>query len=151
VVALAPGVTLYAAGDGEDRAALRGERVVTLGALPRERVLELLAAADAVALSSAWENFPHVLVEALAVGTPVIATAVGGVTEIVEDGQNGLLVPAGDPEALAEAIRRFFEEPGLRDALAAAAARSVERFAPDAVHDRLESVLRQVARPRLTQ
>jgi glycosyltransferase involved in cell wall biosynthesis len=148
-VELTSGVTLYAAGDGEDRAELRGDRVVALGALPRERVLELLAAADAVALSSAWENFPHVLVEALAVGTPVIATAVGGVIEIVEDGRNGLLVPPGDPAALAQAIDRFFADPDLRSALAAAAAPSVERFAPDAVHDRLEALLRQVARPTL--
>ena len=52
-------------------------------------------AADASLLSSAWENFPHTVVEALAVGTPVIATAVGGVPEVVHDGENGLLVPAG--------------------------------------------------------
>ena len=60
-------------------------------------VLELLAAADAEVLSSGWENFPHSVVEGLAVGTPVIATGVGGVREIVTDGDNGLLVPPDDP------------------------------------------------------
>ena len=74
-------------------------------------------------LSSAWENFPHVLVEALRVGTPVIATRVGGVPEIVEDGVNGLLVPPGDPAALAEAIRRFFADDELRARLACRGAR----------------------------
>jgi glycosyltransferase involved in cell wall biosynthesis len=144
---LTHGVTLVAAGDGEERAALRSDRARLLGAVPRERVLELLAAADATVLSSAWENFPHVLVESLAVGTPVIATRVGGVPEIVEDGVNGLLVPAGDPPALAAAVERFFDDADLRARLAGAARGSVARFAPDAVADTLEAALEQVAVP----
>jgi glycosyltransferase involved in cell wall biosynthesis len=141
------GVTLCVAGDGEERASLVGDHVRLLGPLPRLQVLELFAAADAVVLSSAWENFPHVLVEALAVGTPVIATRVGGVPEIVEDGVNGLLVSPGDPEALAGAIRRFFSDSDLRASLADAALASVARFSPDAVFDTLEATLQQVARP----
>ena len=81
-------------------------------------MLELFAAADAVLLPSSWENFPHAVVEGLAVGTPVIATAVGGVTEIVTDGVNGLLVPRGDAGALADAIRRFFADDGAARAAA---------------------------------
>jgi glycosyltransferase involved in cell wall biosynthesis len=138
------GVTLVLAGEGS--APPTGERVRFLGALPRERVLELFAAADASVLSSSWENFPHSLVEALAVGTPVIATRVGGVPEIVEDGVNGLLVPAGDAAALAGAIRRFFSDGDLQDRLRAAAAPSVARFAPDKVIDTLEQTLVQVVR-----
>ena len=95
---------------------------------PREEVQELLAAADAVVLSSSWENFPHAAVEALAAGTPVIATGVGGVAEIVEDGVNGLLVPPGDSAALAGAIRRFLGDEALRARLRAAAAASVARL-----------------------
>jgi glycosyltransferase involved in cell wall biosynthesis len=140
-------VTLCVAGDGEERASLYGEHVRLLGSLPRLRVLELFAAADAVVLSSAWENFPHVLVEALAVGTPVIATRVGGVPEIVEDGVNGLLVPPGHSEALAGAIRRFFSDSDLRVRLAEGARASVERFSPEAVLDTLEATLKRVARP----
>jgi glycosyltransferase involved in cell wall biosynthesis len=141
-------VTLLVAGEGEERAALEaeaGDRVRFLGALRREQVLELFAAADGVLLSSVWENFPHVLVEALAVGTPVIATRVGGVPEIVEDGINGLLVPASDAEALAAAVRRFFADAELRTRLAAATERSVARFAPGVVMDRLEETLVRVA------
>jgi glycosyltransferase involved in cell wall biosynthesis len=141
------GVTLLAAGDGEERSALTGRHVRTLGALPRERVLELLAAADATVLSSAWENFPHVLVESLAVGTPVIATRVGGIPEIVEDEVNGLLVPPGDPVALAAAIERFLADGELRRRLDDAARASVARFAPEAIVDMLETVLRRVAVP----
>src|SRR5205085_11410017 len=73
-------VTLLVAGDGEERTALEaiaGPRVRFLGSLPRAHILEVMAASDAVLLSSAWENFPNVLVEALAVGTPVISTRVG--------------------------------------------------------------------------
>ncbi len=92
-------------------------------------------------LSSAWENFPHTVVEALAVGTPVIATDVGGVGEIVEDGRNGLLVPSGDPEAFAAALRRFLGDAGLRGRLRAAAAPSVARFAPEEIYARLEEIL----------
>jgi glycosyltransferase involved in cell wall biosynthesis len=144
------GVALVVAGDGPERARLeelaRGLPVRFLGPQPRETVLELLAAADALLLSSTWENFPHAVVESLAVGTPVIATAVGGVTEIVEDGVNGLLVPPQDPAALAAAIGRFFEDGALRARLRAAAAGSVTRYAPERIYEQLESLLLEAAR-----
>jgi glycosyltransferase involved in cell wall biosynthesis len=152
-VAACDGVSLVIAGDGPERQRLDllvaelgvGDRVRFIGAQPRETVLEVLAAADAELLSSGWENFPHSLIEALAVGTPVIATGVGGVREIVTDGVNGLLVPPGDPEALAAAIRRFFADGELRERLRAAATGSVERFAPGPVYARLEELLRETA------
>ena len=111
------------------------------GAETRDEVLRLFAAADAAVLSSAWENFPHTVVEALAVGTPVVATAVGGVPEIVRDGVNGLLVPAGDPTALGTALRRIVEDDGLRRRLAAAAAPSVEPLAEDVLLGAVERKL----------
>ena len=76
----------------------------------------------------------------------MIATAVGGVPEIVRDGENGLLVPPGDPAALAAAIRRFFAEPELRARLRSNAAPSVERFAPEHVYGELEQILEEAAR-----
>src|SRR5581483_10833323 len=120
------------AGDGDERGAVEARAselglngpVRFLGSLPREDVLALMRGADAALLSSAWENFPHTLVEALAVGTPAIATRVGGVPEIVTDGENGLLVPPGDATALAAAIRRFLDDDALRARLTAAAAPS---------------------------
>jgi glycosyltransferase involved in cell wall biosynthesis len=147
------GVSLLIAGDGPDlddvRREARGrgldERVRFLGPLDRDGVLALFRAADASLLSSTWENFPHTVVEALAVGTPVIATAVGGVPELVRDGVNGLLVPAGDAEALAGAIRRIVAEPGLREQLAANAASSVAHLDRDRVYARLEAILHSAA------
>jgi glycosyltransferase involved in cell wall biosynthesis len=143
-VARTDGVTLALVGDGDGRAELEAASVRSarfLGRLPRRRVLEVFRAADAALLSSSWENFPHSVVEALAVGTPVIATAVGGVPEVVEDGVNGLLVPPGDPVALAAAIDRFFADDALRARLRGAAAASVERYGAETVYGELERIL----------
>jgi glycosyltransferase involved in cell wall biosynthesis len=153
-VASADEVSLLIAGEGDERAALERDvaelglvgRVHFLGALPRVRVVELFAAADASILSSTWENFPHTVVEALAVGTPVLATATGGVSEVVHDGENGLLVPLGDSAALGDAVRRYFGEDGLRRRLRDAAAASVADYAPERIFGILEETLRRVAR-----
>ena len=136
------GVALVIAGDGPDRAALErlgGARF--LGARPREVVLELFRAGDASLLSSSWENFPHSVVEALAVGTPVIATRTGGVAEVVRDGENGLVVEPGDIGALVDAIERFFSDAALQARLRANAASSVAAYAPDEIYGRLEQIL----------
>jgi glycosyltransferase involved in cell wall biosynthesis len=113
--------------------------------VPRGEVIGLLKAADAAVLTSAWENFPHGVVEALAVGTPVIATRTGGVSEVVQDGDNGLLVEPGDAPAFAAAVRRFLGDESLRERLRAAAAPSVARYDADAIYGRLESLLREAA------
>src|SRR5439155_26658217 len=109
-VAGTDGVRLVIAGDGPERQSLEaragelgiGDRVTFLGAQPRERILELFHAADATILSSSWENFPHTVVEALAVGTPVLAMEAGGLSEVVQDGVNGLLAGPGDNAAPGE-------------------------------------------------
>jgi glycosyltransferase involved in cell wall biosynthesis len=142
------GVRLLIAGDGPQRATLEAAApggVEFLGPLPRDRVLGLLKAADAAILTSAWENFPHGVVEALAVGTPVIATRTGGVAEIVQDGVNGLLVDPGDAAAFAGAVRRYLGDPELQARLRAAAVPSVAAFDADAVYGRLAKILEQAA------
>jgi glycosyltransferase involved in cell wall biosynthesis len=148
------GVSLLVAGEGPDRPALErlsaelgvAERVRFLGPRPRRDVLELFRAADASILSSSWENFPHTVVEALSVGTPVLAMKAGGVGEVVRHEENGLLVEPGDAEALGAAIRRFFEDTELRERLRAAAAPSVARYAPERIFAHLEETLERVAR-----
>ena len=153
-VAEVPGITLAIAGDGPDRKALQrrarelglDERARFLGSVSREGVLSLFRAADAAILSSRWENFPHTVVEALAVGSPVIATAVGGVPEVVRDGENGLLVRSGDAGALAGAIRRFFADEDLRQRLATAAPSSVAAYTEASVFTRIEEELLRAAR-----
>lgn len=77
----------------------------------RDDVIDWYAAADVVVLPSLSEGFPFVLLEALAMAKPVVATRVNGVPEIIEDGRTGFLVPPRDPQALENAIRRVFCNP----------------------------------------
>ena len=73
----------------------------------RRDVPELMSAADGYVLSSAWEGMPVVLLEAAAVELPIVSTRVGGVAEVVEDGRTGVLVPPGNPAALATAMEQI--------------------------------------------
>ncbi len=146
------GASLVIVGDGPEQSALERSassgklagRVRFTGPLPRDEVLRYLAGARAAVLPSAWENLPHAVVESLAVGTPVVATAVGGVPEVVTDDRNGLLVAPLDPAALADALRRVLEDDALRDRLAAEAKPSVAAIGRDAIYERLEATLREV-------
>jgi len=152
-IAQVPAARLILVGDGPDRASLEAlahdsgaaDRIVFRGALPRRDALAVVAGGEAALLTSAWENFPHSAVEALAVGVPVVATAVGGVPEIVQDGTNGLLVPVGDVDAVAGAINRIMLEPGLRDRLAAASRASIAELSVARVYGQLATVLNRVA------
>jgi glycosyltransferase involved in cell wall biosynthesis len=149
-----PGVTLVIAGDGPDRQQLEDlaeefgitSRVRFVGNISREGVLRLFRAADATVLSSSWENLPHTVLEALAVGSPVLATAVGGVPEVVHDGKNGLLVAPNDPEALADAIRRLFSDTDLRRRLVDAAPASVVGYTEESVFTCIEEQLERALR-----
>jgi glycosyltransferase involved in cell wall biosynthesis len=146
-------VRLLIAGTGEERGRLEasaGPRVEFLGPLARREVTELFAAADGAVMSSSWETGrPFSAIEALSVGTPIIATRVGGVPEVVADDVNGLLVEPGDPAALANALRRYFADDDLRRRLAAAAPGSVSGLTPERVLEWLEDRLLEAAgRPR---
>ena len=147
-------VALLVAGEGPELPGVErlvrelglGDRVRLLGPQPRERVVELFAAADAAVLSSRWENFPHTVVEALAAGAPVISTDVGGVAEAVRDGESGLLVPPRRPDLMADAIRRYFADGELRERLRDAAPAAAAPYAVAVVFERLEAVLAACAR-----
>jgi glycosyltransferase involved in cell wall biosynthesis len=99
-------------GEGAERAALErlarelgiADRAAFLGPLPQPAVADWIVAADLLCLPSHAEGSPNVIVEALASGTPVVASRVGGIPDLVDDGTNGLLVAPGDPAALAAAL-----------------------------------------------
>ena len=93
----------------------------------REDVPALLARADAFVLPSRSEAFPNGAIEAMAAGLPVIASRVGGLSELIEDGKTGVLVEPDDPVALAEAIESLVASPARAEALGAAAREEVAR------------------------
>jgi glycosyltransferase involved in cell wall biosynthesis len=110
-------------GDGEQRSLLEGE-AAQLAIANRCRFLgwqsdvrAVYAAADVVALSSLNEGSPVSLIEAMAAGRPVVATAVGGVPDVVRDGESGLLVPSQDADALANAITDLLRDEQQRERL----------------------------------
>jgi len=88
------------------------DNVIFLG--ERRDVPQILAASDIFVLSSNWEGLPRSIIEAMMAGLPVVATRVGGVPELVEDGVTGFLIPPRDPDALAEALQRLIADPELR-------------------------------------
>jgi glycosyltransferase involved in cell wall biosynthesis len=93
-----------------------------------------------VAPSILPEACATVVMEAMAVGKPVIATRVGGMPDLVDDGETGFLVPPGDADALAAAMRRLLEEPDVRNRMSAAALNKVEKFKARSVVPRIENV-----------
>jgi colanic acid/amylovoran biosynthesis glycosyltransferase len=112
-------------GDGPMREALESathelgleDRVEILGALAHPEVIEQMRSADILCLPSFAEGVPIVLMEAMALGLPVIATQVMGIPELVEDGVSGLLVAPGSPEELAAALRRLIDDERVGEAL----------------------------------
>ena len=126
------GAKFVIAGTGPERARLESQaealgvsdRVQFLG--HRDDVPALLAASDAFVLPSLFEGTPLALLEAMAAGKPVVSSAISGTEELVNDGETGLLVRAGDPGALADALRRIVAEPELRGRLGEAARRRAE-------------------------
>jgi glycosyltransferase involved in cell wall biosynthesis len=125
-------VGLIIAGEGKERKALE-QQVGQLGLHDRVRLVgfqsdlrPLYEAMDLFVLSSRREGLPNVLLEAMALETPIIATRVAGVPRLIANGKNGLLVELDDPSALTVSIARALVDPELRQALAAAGRRSID-------------------------
>ena len=138
---------LVVVGDGPDRprlgelAAPQGNRVLFTGQLDRKRVLSLIKAADGLALYSGYEGLSHTLLESLQLGTPVLASDVGGNREVVRHGVNGVLVPFPDVAALQRGIRQLLDR---RQEFAASAPAGIDRFQLETMTARTDALLRSL-------
>lgn len=154
-----PVVRLVLVGDGDLREDLAAradalglaDAVTFVGVAQRDEIPAYLAAADVVAVPSVHfqgyvDGLPNVALEAMAAGKPLIATRVGGLPQVVRDGENGVLVPEHDPNALAQAILRLAADPELRRTMGARGrVLIVESMTWDAVAERFQAVYERVA------
>lgn len=148
-----PDAELLVAGDGPLRAALYElsevlelRNVDFVGRVPHEAMPELYDRADIYLNTPRIDNMPNSILEAYASGLPIVTSDAGGIPYIVRDGDTGLMVPAGDDEAVARAALRLLEDPDLASRLAAAGRREVEeRYAWSEVLDKWVSLYRQLA------
>ncbi|HKQ43988.1 MAG TPA: glycosyltransferase [Rhizomicrobium sp.] len=142
-----PQLHLLMIGDGSKRRLLENrvrdaglaDRVSWLGAV---NAREFTAAMDIFALSSLYEGFAYVLIEALHAGLPIVSTPVGGSEESIMPGENGLIVPHGSPALMAAALRQLVSDPELRRAMAQASATRASRFTIAGMVDAIESLYR---------
>jgi glycosyltransferase involved in cell wall biosynthesis len=130
---------------------LESGRVQWLGndALPFAELAQLRRGAMVSVVCSRYENLPLTVIEAMAVGCPIVAATAGGITEVIEDGVNGLLHRAGDPDDIAARIIHLLRNPGLASQLGRQAAADCERrFYPDVVAEKLAGFYRKAISER---
>jgi glycosyltransferase involved in cell wall biosynthesis len=122
------------------------DQVHLLGALPEDAVLREFVGCDVLALPSAQENLSMVIAQAMAAGKPVVATPVGGIPEMVSDGETGFLVDVGDVDRLADALLRLLRDPSLRARMGQSGREfALENYGADTVARRTYNVYQKVA------
>jgi glycosyltransferase involved in cell wall biosynthesis len=156
VRASVPDVALVIAGEGPERQRLEhiASNLGLQGAVRllgrREDVPALMESATLLVHPARWEGFGLVLLEAMRSALPIVATAVGGIPEVVEDGVTAVLVPPEDPERLADAILLMLREPDRARAMGSAGfARLQERFSPDRMASATAAVYDHALRRRI--
>jgi sugar transferase (PEP-CTERM/EpsH1 system associated) len=148
-----PFARLLLVGDGALRAELEAQACAlgvsdaVIFAGTRPDVAEILAALDVFVLSSLWEGMPNAVMEAMAAGLPVVATAVGGVPELVVDGVTGLLVPPRDADGLSEAMCCLLRDPARRRTMGQAGRKRVrQHFTVERMVRQTESLYEELVR-----
>jgi glycosyltransferase involved in cell wall biosynthesis len=139
------GFKLRIAGTGPEADSLRklaSPNVTFLGPISKESVIDEIRRASVVVLPSIWyEGFPMVLIEAFACATPVVASNIGALAEIVESGRTGFLATPGDPVELGVHVMRILADPDISESLGQAARRTfLEKYTPDVNLRRLEKI-----------
>jgi glycosyltransferase involved in cell wall biosynthesis len=147
------GFPVRIAGSGPQLAALRQSAppaVIFLGTISKDAVIAEMRRAIAVVVPSVWyEGFPMVVVESFACGTPVVASNLGALAEIVEDEKTGVLAVPGDAASLGRQATRLLENPALARQLGVAARNTfLEKYTPGANLERLENIYDQAISER---
>lgn len=153
VIATLPEIGLVIVGDGPERDRLEslthqlgiGDRVHFSGQISRAQVVTHLRACDLFVLNSRYEGLPHVVLEAMAAGLPVVATAVGGTPELIENGLSGLLVSPGDTAGLRDALVRLLLDERLRRRMVENARIRLAEFSATKMIEQTVGILEQVA------
>jgi glycosyltransferase involved in cell wall biosynthesis len=136
-----PNIKLMIVGSGPEEAVLNRliqelglEKHISLsGSLPKDVLFKYIHASDLLVLNSIHETFPHQLLEAMSIGTPVVATSVGGIPEIVENNKEGLLVKSGNEKELKKAIIKILTDENLSLRLTKEAKKKADNFSLDNV------------------
>ena len=115
-----------------------------LGQIPNEKVPQYMAAADVFVSSSLYEGFPNVVLEAMVAGLPVIASKVGGLPEIIKDGENGFLVEPKNPELITEKVLLLLGDEELRKRISRNNRKKAKGYSWESVVERLEEVYRSL-------
>jgi len=140
-------------GDGPDKLRLQGliknmdleKRVKMLGNIPREELLKKISQSKIFALLSTFESFSFQIVEAMYSGAPVIAGNIGNISEIIENGKDGILIDPTDKDQFVSAVERLSADPVLRDALVSKARLKAQEFSFNKTIDRLEAIFKDIA------
>jgi glycosyltransferase involved in cell wall biosynthesis len=145
-----PDTKLIIVGDGAERSRLEkhvkeldlNDCIQFAGKVPQERIPEFMHQADIFVLPSLSEGFPSVLLEAMASGLPVIATSVGGIPELIDEGINGFLVNIKRPDEIADRILTLMQNDDIRKEMSANNREKAELFTWDMVADKVEMIYR---------
>jgi glycosyltransferase involved in cell wall biosynthesis len=148
-VAEIPNVTIILADDGPEKDKLKKKantlklkgRVKFIGKVSHQKLLEYIKASDLFVLNSSYEGFSHVLLEAMSVGTPIVATNVGGNPELITNNQDGILVENGNKEELFKAISRVLMDEILSRKLRGNGLKRIKAFSEDIMLDKLTKIL----------
>ena len=147
-----PEFKLLIVGDGPERQRLETcvtrlklhNHVVLTGALPRDVLFSYIKAADVFVLNSTYEGFSHVLLESLSIGTPVVATRIGGNLEIIEHEKSGLLVGSGKERALEDALLRVLSDTVLAARLSRGGMARAKQFSEERMIAAFVDIFRRV-------
>ena len=147
-----PDLVLFIVGSGPDlellerTAFLNGvaESVIFAGAVDHDALMRYIRAADIFVLNTSYEGFSHLILETMAVGTPVVTTLVGGNPEVIDDGVNGYLVSPDDGDALGKRITKLLSDDTLRKRIVTEASGKVRQFTDDRTIAETVSLLKRI-------